>query len=809
MLRDPLKIMEYKIIKQRFRNYYNESFITAIQKQFGISELSAAYLACKGFSTLGQTEEFLYPKPQDLNNPFLFSEMEKCVARIIRAIINKEKIAIYGDYDCDGVCATTILYKALHAKGAHVFFYMPDRFSDGYGFSMQSIDKIKAKGATLIISVDNGITAVQEVRYAKELGIDIIITDHHNCSDVLPDAYVIINPKRKGEKYPYENLCGAAVAYKVALALGVDDENLVNEMLVFAAVATVADLVPLTLENRSMVSLGLALIKKRGNLGLTKLIEVSGLCADTVTSGQVSYHIAPRINACGRLYKADTAVELFLEQDEVRALRLANDLNAYNVERREIEAEIMNEAEQYIFDNKLAENDDVFIIKLDNANEGVIGVACGKICEKYNRPTIICVQKDGICKGSARSIPKLNIYELLNKAKDLYLKFGGHSQAAGFTIKAENFDEMCAVIHTAACESNIKRALIKSSYYDIEAVSSTITEKAVRELALFSPYGIQNPCPIFRLSSVSLRNFKALGKNKEHLKFNVLHKFCNFSAIGFSMAETYMGILNEQELYDILFSVEINTYKSSSSIQLNVKEIVPHHACPKQYYESLYDHFMRTDIYTGQAEHRFDMSDIESALSVYADTLYILHGKDAYFRLYNFAAFISVDTHVCYGRFDAFHASKINCLVNPLDDSYLDAAKYIAVLDPPCFSDYAAEIYPDEEKIRLLKTDRYIADIIVNRDYVAFVYKRLRAADSFGGDIDKFISYLNTESEKEINYFTFMLCLDIMYEMGVIKDYEILDGKLCLTFNKIVGQKDIGLTPTFLKLNRTSMCTEV
>jgi single-stranded-DNA-specific exonuclease len=439
------RIMEYKIIKQRHRNYYNEAFITAIQRQFGLSELSAAYLASKGFSTLGQIEEYLHPKPQDFSDPYLFADMEKCVGRIEKAIREKEKIAIYGDYDCDGVCATVILYKALQALHADVFYYLPDRFSDGYGFSMQAIDTIRLKGASLIISVDNGITAAAEIRYAKEAGIDTIVSDHHNCPDVLPEAFAVINPKNTNEKYPYEYLCGAAVAYKIAQALGADEGDLGKEMLTFAAVATVADLVPLTQENRSIVSIGLSLIKERINIGLTKLIEVSELKIETIAAGHISFSIAPRINACGRLYKADTAVELFLETDASRALSLANELNAYNDERRLIEADITLQAEQYISNHNLAENG-VLLIKLEDANEGVIGVACGRLCEKYNRPTIICVSKNGICKGSARSIPKINIYERLCLAKDLFIKFGGHAQAAGFTIREADFERMRALI---------------------------------------------------------------------------------------------------------------------------------------------------------------------------------------------------------------------------------------------------------------------------------------------------------------------------------------------------------------------------
>ncbi len=801
--------MEYKIIKQRFHNYSGEDFISSVQTQFGLSELSATYLIRKGLSTLGQIEEFLYPKEQDLFDPFLFSDMKKACGRIQDAICNNEKIIIYGDYDCDGVCASVILYKTLSNLNAQVSCYLPDRFTEGYGFSEEGINNIKDTGATLIISVDNGITASKEINLAKKYGIDVIITDHHICPDNLPDAYAIIDPKNKLDRYPYEHLCGASVAYKMAVALMGESVTLKEELLAFAALATIADLVPLTLENRTIASIGIAQIKKGVNLGLKKLIDVAAINKESITGGNIAYHIAPRINACGRLYKADIALKLFLTEDEEEASLLAKKLNSINEERKQIENNITQEAESFIERYNLLEEKNILIIKLENVNEGVIGVACGKISEKYNRPAIICVEKDGIIKGSARSVSGFDIYNAMVAANDVYIKFGGHSQAAGFTIDASNFEKMSLAIKNAAKESGIERFMVKRTYYDIEAVSSFLTEKSVRELSLFAPYGIQNPSPVFRLSGVYIRNISVMGSAQQHLRFNIIHKFSNFNAVAFFMADAYANALHEDKKYDVLFSAEIDTYKSTGGIKLIVKQITPHYECDQAYYASLYESFIYSNSGVKKSFVPIYASNInvETAIDNFSESVYILNGKDTYLRCISYAHYKNLNTVFSYATdISPFESEAVNIIVNPTEDiSNYFTGKKIFVLDPPCFCGFSDDIY--NKDMFYLRNYRYVADIVINRDYIAFVYKRLRALDAFGGKIDKFIDYLNTESEKEINYFTFRLCLDIMSEMQII-EYKVSDNVLSLSFCKITDHKDVKYTPTMLKLNCTTVSTE-
>ncbi len=794
--------MEYKIFKQRSATVPNFEFIKMITEQFGLSALSASFLIKKGFTTIGQIEEYLFPKAEYLHNPLFFKDMQKAVDRIRSAVSTDQKIVIYGDYDCDGVCASAILYKALRSSGAKkVECYLPDRFSDGYGMNPQSVKKIIDAGAQLIITVDNGITAVKEIELAAASHVDVILTDHHNCPSDLPGAFAVINPKIIDETYPYPEICGASVALKLAMALGIDHHEL-RELISLAAIATVADLVPLTGENRTITSLGLRYMKENCNLGVRYLAEIASLRLNDITCGNVAFQIAPRINAAGRLYSADLAFELMITEDIKKAKILADQLNKANNERKEIEETIVCKAEKIVEEQNLLCGQSVLFIRLEDENEGVIGIAAGRLCEKYNRPVIIACTKEGICKASARSIPAFDLYDALSQGNEYYIKFGGHAQAAGFSIIEENFIPLSTTVNAYAEKINIKSLFYKRSYYDIEAASSLITEKAVREIELFAPFGIRNPHPVYKLENVSLRNLSKIGSTKEHLRCNVLHKSCNFIAVGF-----YKGSLaDEPEIlegrFDLLFTPSINTFNKKSSIQLEIKDIDLHYECSHDYYVSLYEHFM----YNYSMPDGFDPSDkiavsIETVFESFDDTIFIAYGKDSLTRLTRYASFKGAGISYHYGNINKFDHGRVNILVNPLKAGFTLFDMPVIVLDRPSFFDYEKRLYANNTRVRFLKNDKYLPDILIDRDFIAFIYKKLRVLQTLGQDIVKFIAYLNSESEREINYFNLRIGLDIMSEIGIL-DYEIFEEKIHIEFHKISEQKDINQSEIMIKLTR-------
>ncbi|MFA0815965.1 MAG: single-stranded-DNA-specific exonuclease RecJ [Anaerofustis sp.] len=792
--------MDYKIIKRRTNLIIDEETIHSVSEQFRISELSAELLLKKGFSTFGQIEEFLFPKMEYLNNPMLFSDMEKTVKRIRRAISSGEKIAIYGDYDCDGVCSAVILYKVLTELGGDVIVFLPNRFEDGYGMNMQSTQRLIANGTSLIITVDNGIVAFEEIDCARNKNVDVIVTDHHTPSNRLPNAYSIINPKIQNEKYPYSELCGAGVALKLAESLYGD--QLKDEWIVFAGIATIADIVPLTGENRTITSLALNMIQSCENLGLTELIRVAGFDKPQLSSGSIAFQIAPRINAVGRLLSAQIAFQLFTAENVDETKLLAQQLDLANSERKNIEEDIFRQADLLIEERAEEKLPNIIFVKLPQAHEGVIGIVAGKICEKYNRPTVICSENNGEIKASARSIAGINIYKFLDYGHDLYLKFGGHEQAAGFSISSSNYQEL---VDRVTKESvGLEHLFYKKVFYDLDAVSSQLSERSVRELGLFAPYGIKNPHPVYLLKGASVRNASKIGSKKEHLKANIVHNKCNFQSVGFFMGNEADGFEDPNQIYDILFTPSINTYRQNTTIQLELKEIAKHVDPTQLYYHSLYQYFITqyesNHYYTSIDKSITDLS-IESVLSNNSDKkIYVLFDEDTVCRVVRYADAIGSQIQFAYNDFMSFTNHALNIWVNPIRfELSVLKDKEIVILDKPnYFSEYPA-IFSEFKNLEFLKTANSSAPYHINRNMIAFIYKKLRYLDGIGNQFSKFIAYLNQESEYFVNYFTVRICLDVLSEMDIL-EYEMIHEKIYIEFKKITEQKDVFASSIMIKL---------
>jgi single-stranded-DNA-specific exonuclease len=796
--------MQYKIIKQR-AVITNEAFQSMISEQFGVSELSAALLLQKGFSTLGQVEEYLFPSEVHLHNPYFFRDMERAMQRIRSAIQNKEKIAVYGDYDCDGICSAVILYRILNWFGADIFCFLPNRFDDGYGMNLERVSTLQQNGITLLITVDTGITAVDEIAYLQDWNIDVILTDHHRPPSQLPNAFAILDPKSESERYPFGELCGAGVAYKLACALteGVNaDMTLMRELLVFAGIATIADLVPMTGENRTLASLALRYLRESGCPGFDELIASARLNRTALNSGNVAFLIVPRITAAGRLYSPYDAFNLFVCDDANQRKQMAEFLERANEERKDIEDTLTTQCESIMAESDILDQNAIIFLKLSDAHEGIIGIVAGKLCEKYHHPFIVGSEKEGLVKASARSIPLIDIYEMLSAASSLYLKFGGHSQAAGFTARAEKFEEICAQVNDYYSDTKIRSCFCPMRYYDLQAVSSQISEKAVRETEMFAPFGIKNSRPVYRMEEVFLRNVQTVGKNGEHFKCNVVHKASNFDAIGFSMAQELDSFNLSRESYDILFTTSINTFNGRSSVQLELKDIAVHLWNFNRYFESLYQYFT---YYFGHEVPQFfvtDHSDMEPE-DVMLQTnpwICIVYTKDMLDRCLRFAAMQGIDIETIYNEWHQTNAKYV-LWVNPIGVGHADDLQVSAyVADHPYYFDYDANYYQTMPHCVFAKTPQRVSPFRIDRAYIAFIYKKLTLLKAFGYRIGDFIVYLNQESESEINYFTFRISLDILSEIGVL-DYELRSDRIYLEIHKITQQKDINDSDIMVKLS--------
>ena len=792
--------MDYKIIKRRSNIQLNEESIVSIANQFNISELSASLLMKKGLSTIGQIEEYLFPKKEYLHNPYLFRDMDKTVARILNAIRNQEQIVIYGDYDCDGICSSVILFDTLSYLGGHVITFLPDRFVDGYGMNITRMKQLIQQGAQLIITVDNGIVAFDEVEYANRRQVDVIITDHHTPDVKLPEAFSILNPKITYDSYPYEELCGAGVALKLAEALL--NENLPNELLVLACIATIADIVPLTGENRTITSIGLELLPKSNNVGLNELISLAGLNIQAITSGTISFQIAPRINAAGRLYSAADAFKLLTTKDPQEAREIAEKLEQANNERKNIEETLFNEAESTILTG-ISKNRNVIFINIKDAHEGVIGIVAGKICEKYNRPTIVCSESNSLIKASARSIQGINIHDLLAHGYDLYEKFGGHSQAAGFSISTEKYPILVERIEQEA--EGLSNSFFKSAYYDLEAVSSQLSEKAVSELNLFAPYGMKNPHPVYLLRGAAVRNISRMGSKKEHLRANIVHKNCNFQSVGFFMGDLADAFFQVNNTYDILFTPSINTYKQKRTLQLEIKEAVCHVPIEAEYYTSFYNYFIwqyeSGDSFIPSTDKIIELTK-EKALDNFENYVFIVFDEDTLCRAIRYTKYLGVESTFHYNYFNEINPQSVNFWIHPISfNKELASSIQVIVLDmPDYFSNYPS-VLQTIENIVFLKSVSHNEPYHINRSMIAFVYKKLRYLDAIGNDFNSFIGYLNNESEYSVNYFTVRLILDILTEMEIL-EYEMIHEKIYIEFKKITKQKDVFDSSIMIKLMR-------
>lgn len=558
------------IKKWEFYNSNEEKLVNEICEKYNLNKVIGKIIVNRHVVNDEDVRIFITPTRDDFHNPFLFKGMDIAVDRIIKAINNKEKILIYGDYDVDGITSTTVLKKYLMDRGISVDTYIPNRLHEGYGLNKKAIDTIKERNIDLIITVDCGISAIEEVDYAVRLGMDIIVTDHHEVGEKLPNALAVIDAKRKDNTYPFRALAGVGVVFKLIQALSIKLEIKPEEYLKYldlVCVGTISDIVPLEGENRTIAKLGLMLIKVTRNLGLRELIKSSGY--KEIDSNTISFGVAPRINACGRMGHEEEALKLFLAEDLESATKITKELNEYNTLRQSTEKAIYEEAVQQIEKNHLDANNSI-VLGGKGWHHGVIGIVSSKVTDKYYKPSILLSFEDNIAKGSGRSVPGFDLYEGLAKCEDLLEKYGGHSMAVGLTLKKENLENFKERFEQIAKEKNIKE-LVPIIYIDDELKLKDINMDLVKSISILEPFGEANKVPLFLIRNLKIDSIRALSEGR-HLKLTLRDENFVINAIGFEL-----GYLAEEyrigDRIDVVGTLEINSFNGFSSIQINMKDI--------------------------------------------------------------------------------------------------------------------------------------------------------------------------------------------------------------------------------------------
>ena len=537
--------------------------------KYNINEILAKILVNKNITSKEEIDLFINPTRNDFHDPFMMPDMEIAVERILKAIENKERIMIYGDYDADGITSITVLKSFLEERGLDIASYIPNRLNEGYGLNKEAIEKIYDDGYRLMITVDCGITGIDEIDYANSLGIETIVTDHHEPAEEIPKAIAVVDAKRKDNEYPFNQLAGVGVVFKLIQAISTKlklEEKEYLKYLDIVCIGTISDIVPLVNENRVIAKLGLKLVAQTKNIGLKALLDIIGF--KNIDSSTVSFGIAPRINACGRMGNEQLALDLFLCKDKNLAKELAIKLNEYNVERQSIEKKIFDEAVEKI--EKKEKDSTCIIIGSEGWHHGIIGIVASKVTDMYFKPSILVCFEDGVGKGSGRSIPGFDLHEALMKCSDKLDKFGGHAMAVGVTVKKDNFDGFKQELEEYAKKSEIDK-IVPVVNIDSELSLKNINIENVKSLNVLEPYGEANKMPMFLFKNLKINSIRALSEGK-HLKLTLKDDNFMIDAIGFNM-----GNLSEEYLLDdkvdIVGNLDINVFNGNENVQIILKDI--------------------------------------------------------------------------------------------------------------------------------------------------------------------------------------------------------------------------------------------
>lgn len=540
--------------------------VRELSGKYGIPVFTSMLLTIRGITEPEDIEHFL-SNENEFSDPFEIKDMDKAVERIKRAVTGYEKICVYGDYDCDGVTSTAILYSYLESVCANVIYYIPQRESEGYGMNKGAVDILHKDGVKLIITVDNGISAIDEINYADSLGIDVVITDHHKPQDILPKAVAVVNPHRNDDNSPFRDYSGAGLALKLVMALEGDDFTAIENYSDLAALGTVADLVPVNGENREIIKAGMINIENTERIGLSTLIEKSEI--SKINSGTIGFRLAPRINAAGRLASPYDALTLFLTEDDSIANEKAELLSKLNSQRQSIEQKIYEQIEEKFRNNPALTNDRIIVVSSEGWHAGVIGIVSSKVTEKYGKPSIIISEDGEICKASGRSVSGFSLVDAVFECSEYLEKFGGHPMAVGFSLKRENIDDFRKAINAYA--NRFERMPLASIKLDCNLNPDTITTDMVHQLHSFEPFGYGNPKPVFGLNNMLLEKIVPVGNGK-HLKLAVTRGKARLNIMKFSTTLEEFPY-SEGDILDFAVGLDINLYQGKEYLSFSVKDI--------------------------------------------------------------------------------------------------------------------------------------------------------------------------------------------------------------------------------------------
>ena len=547
--------------------------------KIGMSPILADLLIQRGIKTESAAKRFFRPMLNELIDPFLMNDMDVAVDRLNDAMGRKERIMVYGDYDVDGCTAVALVYKFLQQFYSNIEYYIPDRYDEGYGVSKKGIDYAAERGVKLIIVLDCGIKAIDEIAYAKERGVDFIICDHHVPDEEMPPAVAILNPKREDSTYPFKDLCGCGVGFKFMQAFaknnGIPFSRLIP-LLDFCAVSIAADIVPVVGENRTLAFHGLKQLNQNPSIGLKAIIEICGLTGRELTMSDIVFKIGPRINASGRMQNGTEAVDLLVEKDFSRALAEANHVNEYNDQRRDIDKQMTEEANEIVARLESQQHMQSIVLYDENWKKGVVGIVASRLTEMYFRPTVVLTVIDGLATGSARSVAGFDIYDAIKSCRDLLLNFGGHTYAVGLSMKQENIQEFRRRFQEYVSSHILPEQTQAILDIDEEVDFRDINKKLLNDLKKLAPHGPNNPKPLFCTRNVyDYGTSKVVGRNQEHIKLELVDSkssnVMNGIAFGQSAAARY---IKSKRSFDIVYTIEENTYKRSE-IQLQIEDICP------------------------------------------------------------------------------------------------------------------------------------------------------------------------------------------------------------------------------------------
>ena len=548
-------------------------------EKIGMSPILADLLIGRGIKTESAAKRFFRPMLNELIDPFLMNDMDVAVDRLNDAMGRKERIMVYGDYDVDGCTAVALVYKFLQQFYSNIEYYIPDRYEEGYGISKKALDYAAEKGVKLIIVLDCGIKAIDEIAYAKTLGIDFVICDHHVPDDELPCAVAILNPKREDSTYPFKHLCGCGVGFKYMQAFaknnGIPFSRLIP-LLDFCAVSIAADIVPVTGENRILAFHGLKQLNQNPSVGLKSIIEICGLTGRELTMSDIVFKIGPRINASGRMQNGTEAVDLLVERDFKKALTEATLINEYNEQRKDVDKQMTEEANQIIEKLEDQKRHASIVLYDENWKKGVVGIVASRMTELYFRPTVVLTRSGEYATGSARSVAGYDIYDAVKSCRDILENFGGHTYAVGLTLRIENIPEFRRRFQEYVNTHILPEQKEASLDIEEEVDFRDITKKLHNDLKRFAPHGPGNPKPIFCTRNVyDYGTSKVVGRQQEHIKLELVDSkssnVMNGIAFGQSQAARY---IKSKRSFDIVFTIEENIYKRSE-VQLQIEDIKP------------------------------------------------------------------------------------------------------------------------------------------------------------------------------------------------------------------------------------------